>query len=139
MKSKQQYTRWSNWENAVLANCGDLPVLQDVINKRRIEINGDTQEAEMLREQVVEFVRLSGEDPETAYVKIKIGELYHFLRPKYPQGIGAINKVKAFVERHHVPEIIEHKKVSSGAVFVYRGAGAKPDAKLRQLRGRRKD
>lgn len=139
MKSKPRYSRWSNWENAVLARCGNLPKLQATISERRREINNDAQETETLRELICEYVRLSGEDPMTAHVMIRVNELFGFLRAKYPNSISGVNKVKGFIDRHHVPEIVDHKKISAGAVFVFRGASAEPDAKLRHLRGRRED
>lgn len=139
MKSKQKHSRWSNWENDVLAKCGNLSKLQSTIKRRQAEINGDSQERETLQEQFFEFIRLNGENPNSAFVKIKVNDLYHFLQRRYPREIGGRNKVKAFVERHHIPEIVGHKKTKYGAVFVFRGADAPEDAKLRFLRGRSGD
>ena len=139
MENKQKYSRWSSWENDVLGKCGDLSELQSTIERRRAEINGDSQERETLREQFFEFIRLNGENPKTAHVKLKVNELYGYLRDRYPKEIGGSNKVKAFVERHHVPEIVAHKSTNGGAVFIFRGADAPEDAKLRLLRRRSED
>lgn len=139
MKNKPEYSRWAAWEDAVLAKCGELPELQAGIEKRRNEIDGDAEERETLRDQFYEFIRLRMENPKTAYLKIKVSDLFRFLQSKYPRDIAGANKVKAFVERHHVPEIVGHKKTKAGAVFIFRGADAKPDACLRYPRSRSVD
>lgn len=113
------FGRWSNWESAILAKCGDLESLLKEAKRRRREIDNDSEESDLVREAIVDFLRQRGENPDKAHVFLNIQEVQSCLI-SFRAGEMPSNRVKPYVEKQNVAELT-HKRTNDGAGFVWRG------------------
>jgi hypothetical protein len=68
------YTRWGSWERSVLA-CVEKPdVCQALIAERQAAIDGDQEDADLVREAFVTALKSRGHDPDKAVVFFKSAE-----------------------------------------------------------------
>lgn len=62
------YSRWSLWEEGVLSRCPDPDGCRKVIAERAAEVDGDAEEAALVREAFVTALKARGYDPESEVV-----------------------------------------------------------------------
>jgi hypothetical protein len=130
----KHFSRWSSWEASVLSRCANPEAAQQLIAQRQGEIDDDSAEAEVVREEFVSELRRRGHDPEAEGVRLPSKAVAEVVNQAKNDKM-APNKASAYLRTLAIPEL--HKSDRSGdRGWAWKGARYDPGTPLSELHER---
>jgi hypothetical protein len=121
------HSRWGQWERDVLARCGDVVECQRVVAERQGEVDGDQDEADLVRDTFAKDLKLRGFEPATAHVWYTaeatadlVNHATGEFRPRH--------KATGYLNTLAIKEIRHQKGAGSARGYAWKGSKARPDA-----------
>jgi hypothetical protein len=119
-------SRWGQWEKAVLAHCDNPGDCQRLIEQRQGEVDGDQDEADLVRDEFVEDLKKQGHDPDTVvawYPSTTAAMILYVAAGEYRSPKSATQYLKNLAIKE-----LSHGKCAEGRGFLWRGAKAPLEA-----------
>jgi hypothetical protein len=124
----QRFSRWSTWEQAVLARVAEPSECQAVIVERQAEIDDDLTGAEMVRNGFREELVRAGFNPDADVVWIKSRVAAQIVNEIENEAHRPFPKAMAHLYTLSIPEIRKSNRGDQGRGCIWTGAEAGPDA-----------
>jgi hypothetical protein len=128
----QNYARWSEWEEQVLSRVAEPSDCQKVIKERQMEIDGDLEDAELVREAfVVELTRRQHRpDDDAIFIpsEVSAGIINKATQKRLtvPQATGFLNTLA-------ISELKKSKREGKARGHAWRGKNSNPKAVLKMV------
>lgn len=121
------YSRWSAWEDGVLARTSDPKAAQALIVKRQEAMDDDRAEADLVRDGFVQELQRRGHAPDLEVVWVPAQVAAEIVQratgEKYP-----VNRASAFLKTLGIAELRKSDQGGRGRGWVWRGQDADPEA-----------
>jgi hypothetical protein len=126
-----RFSRWSAWEQAVLARVPDPAGCQRVIEERQAAIDDDAGEASIVRDGFRAELRRCGHEPDAAAVWISATQAANVLNAATGEKY-AKNRAGVYLATLHLPELRKSDRNGTRG-WAWRGSKSPPDANLTTL------
>ncbi|QGJ68816.1 Hypothetical protein PBC10988_4790 [Planctomycetales bacterium 10988] len=121
-KGEKGFSRWAEWEAQVLCKVEDFEACQTIIRDRQQDVDDDSQEANLIRDQLQQKLRQGDYDPLTCCVSLDCRTLSRWLSDWLNKPL-APTKVTPYLTNLHIQEI-DRKRCSAGAQWIWRGVAS---------------
>jgi hypothetical protein len=121
-------SRWGLWQQAVLARLDDPDAVQRLLEERSKAIDGDTEEADLVRSEIRGEIRSRFHDPDSVRAKISARALAGLVNRAMGTNMPT-NKATAYVKTLAITEMSGHSR-RGGRYYYWNGKGiTDPDAR----------
>jgi hypothetical protein len=121
-----KHSRWGPWEAGVLAHVENPEACQAEIARRRGEVDGDQEEADLVREALVEELRSRRHDPDTEvlFIPSKVAAtIYNEALDKEEN----TPRASMFLATLTIPELRRARRTGVRRGFIWTGCQSKPE------------
>jgi hypothetical protein len=121
-----EFTRWGEWERAVLSRVDDPGGCQKLIAERQSQVDADDDEADIVRTGFVEELTRLHHDPDTAVVFIKPQDAARIVNAATNQRNQATNRAGAYLGRLTIKELKRTADSRWGRGWRWTGSKSQP-------------